>query len=160
MLWRSPETFIALGALLLMSPRLGLRNSLGRFGAGLPSTPNFTLSCSVTLGQPGIPGRSVALQRGPVSPAGTSALGAVDFLFYKFQTNDRTPQCVCITNTVLCVQRSRINIYLLWTNHYFRHYEILKINLFVFMGGNIFIFDWSYTPSRIPRGCRSNTPKV
>ena len=174
MLWRSHEKIIALGALLLMSPRLGLRNSLGRFGAGLPSTPKYTLSCSVTLGQPGITGRSVALQRGPVSPAGTSALGAVDnktmhgvvmklsmdLTYYKFQANDRTPQCVSITNTVLCIQKSRINIYQLWTNHYFRHYKILKINLFVFMGGNIFIFDWSYTLSRIPRGCRSNTPKM
>ena len=60
-------------------PRLGLRNRLGRFGAGLraSSTPNHTLSCSVTLGHPGIPSRSVALQ-GPVSPVGTSALGTVD----------------------------------------------------------------------------------
>ena len=133
--WRSPEKIIALGALLLMSPRLGLRNSLSRFGAGLPSTPKYTLSCSVTLGQPGIPGRSVMIcraQRGPVSPAGTSALGAVDdktmhgvvmklsmdLTFYKFQANDRTPQCVSITNTVLCIQRSRIDIYLLWTNHF------------------------------------------
>ena len=138
------------------------------------STPNYTLSCSVTLGQAGIPGRSVALPGEPVSPAGTSALGAVDdktmhrvimklsmnMIFYEFQANNRTPQCVSIKNTVLCTQMSRIDIYLLWTNHYFRHYKIIKMNLFVFMGGNIFIFDWSYTISRIPRGCRSNTPKV
>ena len=136
------------------------------------STPNYTLSYSVTLGRPGIPSRSVALQGGPVSPAGTSALGAVndktmhgvvmkwsmDFIFHKFQANNRTPQCVSITNTALCIQRPCINIYLLWTYHYFRHYKILKKNLVVFMGGNIFIFDWSYTLSRNPRRCRSNTP--
>ena len=138
------------------------------------STPNYTLSCSVTLALPVIPGRSVGLQVGPVSPTGTSALGAVDdktmhgvvmklsmdWIFYKFQANNWTPQCVSVTNTVLGIQRYSINIYLLWTNHYFRHYKILKMNLFVYMGGTIFIFDWSYTLQRIPRGCRLNTPKV
>ena len=39
MLSRSSENIIALGALLLMSPRLGPRNSLGRFGAVLPPRP-------------------------------------------------------------------------------------------------------------------------
>ena len=86
------------------------------------SSPNYTLSCSVTLVQPGSPGRLVALQGRPVSSAGTSALGAVDdktmhwvvkklsmdLTFYKFQANNRTPQCVSITNTVLCNVRFQI----------------------------------------------------
>ena len=72
------------------------------------STPNYTLSCSVTLGQPSIPGCLEALQGRPVSLAGTSALGAIDdktmhgvvmklsmdLIFYKFQASNRTPQCV------------------------------------------------------------------
>ena len=93
------------------------------------STPNYTLSCRVTRVQQGIPGHLVALQGRPVSPAGTSALGAVndktmhgvvmklsmDLIFHKFQANNRTPQYVSITNTVLCTQKYRINIYLVWT---------------------------------------------
>ena len=39
MLPRSSEKIIALGALLLMSPTMGLRNSLGRFGTGRPPRP-------------------------------------------------------------------------------------------------------------------------
>ena len=92
------------------------------------SAPNYTLSCRVTRGQQGITGRLVSLQGRPVSPAGTSALGAVidktmhgvvmklsiDLLFHKFQANNRTPQCVSITNSVLCTQKSCINIYSLW----------------------------------------------
>ena len=103
------------------------------------ASSNYTLSCRVTRGQPGIPGRLVALQGRPVLPAGTSALGAIDdktmhgvvmklnmdLIFHKFQANKRTPQCVSIRNTVLCTQRYRINMYLLWTNNYFRHYKIL-----------------------------------
>ena len=46
---RSPEKISALGALLLMSPRLGLRNSLGRFGAGLPPRPRIIPSHAAWL---------------------------------------------------------------------------------------------------------------
>ena len=102
------------------------------------STPSYTLSCRVTRGQQGIPGHLVALQGRPVSPACTSALRAVndktmhgvviklsmDLIFHTYQANDRTPQCVSITKTVLYTQTSRINIYLLWRNHYFRHSKI------------------------------------
>ena len=53
-LLRSPEKIIELGALLLMSPRLGLRNILGQFVRwAASSSPNFSLSCSVTQEQPG-----------------------------------------------------------------------------------------------------------
>ena len=146
MLSRSPGKIIALRALLLMSPRLGLRKGLGRFGAELPHRPRlYPLVQRDT--------RTAGYPRPLGSPArGISARGAVDktmqwvvmklsmdLTFYKFQANNRTPQCVSITNAVLCTQRSRINIYLLWTNNYFRHYKILKINLFVYMGSK-FLF--------------------
>ena len=55
MLSRSSEKIIALGALLWMSPRLGLRNSLGRFGAGLPPRPRTIPSQAACTGTAGLP---------------------------------------------------------------------------------------------------------
>ena len=157
MLSRSPEKIIALGALLLMSPRLGLRNGVGRFGAGLPPQPRLyplVQRDTGTAGYPrplGSPARGACFAVWYLCTGGNwrqnHAWGCYEikhgfffFFFYKFQANNRTPQCASITNTVLCIQRSCNYIYLLWTNHYFRHYKISKINLFVYMGGNNFYF--------------------